>query len=348
MSTNGKPFASDAPLVGSAQHPLVSVITIFLNGERYIREAIESVFAQTYENWELLLVDDGSTDGSTAIAAEYAARFPQKVHLLEHPGHENRGMSASRNRGICQAKGAFIALLDADDAWLHRKLEAQVAQLIGHPEAAMAYSGCEWWNSWLEVDGKRPPDSLRPVGVTPNRLYHPPELLIGFMRQDFTTPVPSSLMIRREAAEELGGFEETFRTVNEDEVFITKICLNKPIFVGDGCYTRYRQHSQSCIAETDKNKMRTYHLKLLDWQERYFTGRVPKNGPHLEIWRLLYKQLRPYRHPVLHKLVVDAQHLLHRTRWLPSEVAEKVLPMGVHQWLRQQLGKPPLDRTRGS
>src|SRR5918994_2063107 len=100
---------------------LVSCIVIFLDEERFIEEAIKSVFAQTYENWELLLVDDGSTDGSTQIALRYAERHPGKVRYLEHPGHQNRGMSASRNLGISQAKGEYVALLDADDVWLPHK-----------------------------------------------------------------------------------------------------------------------------------------------------------------------------------------------------------------------------------
>src|SRR5829696_811917 len=98
--------------------PLVSSVMIFFNAERFIREAIESVFAQTYDNWELLLVDDGSTDDSTQIALHYAEQYPERVRYLEHPGHQNRGMSASRNLGVSQAKGEYIALLDADDVWL--------------------------------------------------------------------------------------------------------------------------------------------------------------------------------------------------------------------------------------
>src|SRR5438105_1562536 len=98
--------------------PLVSAITIFLNEEKFLQEAIASVFAQTYDNWELLLVDDGSTDASTEIALRYAKQYPEKVRYVEHRGHQNRGMSAARNLGIRNAKGQYIAFLDADDVWL--------------------------------------------------------------------------------------------------------------------------------------------------------------------------------------------------------------------------------------
>src|SRR5579862_1030782 len=101
--------------------PLVSVIISFLNGARFIREAVESVFVQTYRNWELLLVDDGSTDQSTQIAREYASLHSENVRYLEHNGHSNRGLSASRNLGIRRSGGEFLAFLDCDDVWLPQK-----------------------------------------------------------------------------------------------------------------------------------------------------------------------------------------------------------------------------------
>src|SRR5215207_7546630 len=128
--------------------PLVSSIIIFLNEERFIEEAIESVFAQTYDNWELLLVDDGSTDGSTQHALQYAERYPGKVRYLEHPGHQNRGMTVSRNLGVDHAEGEYIALLDADDVWLEHKLEQQVAIMNSHPEVGMVYGNQQYWYSW--------------------------------------------------------------------------------------------------------------------------------------------------------------------------------------------------------
>ena len=119
--------------------PRVSVVMIFLDEERFLAEAIESVRAQTFTDWELLLVDDGSSDGSSAIARGYAEREGDRIRYLEHPGHENRGMSASRNLGIRHARGDLVALLDADDVWLQHKLSRQVALLDANPDAEMIY-----------------------------------------------------------------------------------------------------------------------------------------------------------------------------------------------------------------
>jgi glycosyltransferase involved in cell wall biosynthesis len=84
--------------------PLVSVIIIFFNAELFLNEAIDSVLEQDYPNWELLLVDDGSADGSTRIALNAVDRFPKRVTYLEHAAHANRGMSVSRNLGIQHAR----------------------------------------------------------------------------------------------------------------------------------------------------------------------------------------------------------------------------------------------------
>src|SRR5215208_465500 len=106
----------------ATKSPRVSAIVIFLNAGPFFEEAIESILVQDYDDWELLLVDDGSTDGSTEIARRYADGDPSRIRYLTHPGGENRGMSASRNLGVRQARGEYVAFLDADDTWLQGKL----------------------------------------------------------------------------------------------------------------------------------------------------------------------------------------------------------------------------------
>src|SRR5262249_36292098 len=131
--------------------PLVSIIIPFLNAEKFLQETIESVFTQTYTNWEILLVDDGSIDSSTSIAQRYAEQSPSEVRYLEHANHQNQGVCASRNLGVSKARGKYIALLDADDVWLPHKLEQQVAILESQPEAGMVYGASQYWYGWTGV-----------------------------------------------------------------------------------------------------------------------------------------------------------------------------------------------------
>ena len=103
----------------------VAVICCFLDGKAFLAEAIESVRAQDYGDFALVLVDDGSTDGASEIARAFTARDP-RISYLEHDGHANKGLSASRNAGIAASDGDYIAFIDADDVWVPHKLSEQM------------------------------------------------------------------------------------------------------------------------------------------------------------------------------------------------------------------------------
>lgn len=223
----------------------VSVITIFYNAERFLAEAIASVRGQTFADWELILVDDGSADGSPHIARQAAAE-DTRLKVVNHPNGENRGMSASRNRGLAEARGEFIAFLDADDVWVPHKLAEQIEILDAHPECGMVYGHALIWRSWdpaaLEADERLP------LGVEPNRVYKPPTLFKLLMRNRSQTPIPSNTMIRRCLFGQLGGFEESFRSMFEDQVFFVKAHLATCCYVSDAQWLLYRQHGASCTA----------------------------------------------------------------------------------------------------
>lgn len=265
---------------GMSSKPEVSGIIIFLNGEKFIQEAIKSVFAQTYDNWELMLVDDGSTDNSTAIAQRYAEQYLGKVRYLEHDGHQNRGMSATRNLGIRNALGEYIAFLDADDVWLPHKLEQQMKILDLQPETGMVYGSTQYWFSWTGNPEDIQRDSIRKIGIQPNTLMEPPTLLTLLLRDEFQTPTPGncSVLVRRQVIEDVGGFEETFRSMYEDQAFFVKVYLKAPVFVLDECWdSRYRQHpDKECSVAMDTGKWHNSlpnpaRLTFLNWLVKYLS-----------------------------------------------------------------------------
>ena len=250
--------------------PLVTVITVFLNAQRFMEEAITSVFAQTYSNWELLLVDDGSTDGGTDIAKGYARLYPDKVSYLEHNGHENRGISASLNLGISMARGKYLAFLDSDDIWLSEKLERQVSILNAHHEAIMVYGQTQYWYSWIGDAEKNPDDLMIHPGFEPDSLITPPLLLIRSLREEIPIPCPSDVMVRRQAATEVGGFEDSFRRIFTDQVFYAKLSLTGAVFVSGQNWFKYRKHAGSAVAVVKKQgRLRSARLAYLKWLERY-------------------------------------------------------------------------------
>jgi len=118
----------------SRENPKVSVIMNCLNCEKYLKEAIDSVYAQTYGDWEIIFWDNASTDGSAEIAKRYDG------HLRYFRGEETIPLGAARNKALEQARGEFIAFLDCDDLWLSHKLETQLRYLHTHPEHGFLYS----------------------------------------------------------------------------------------------------------------------------------------------------------------------------------------------------------------
>ncbi len=134
--------------------PLVSVVVPVYNGEAFLRDALDSVFAQDYEPFEVLVVDDGSDDSSGEIARSYpAARYFRQ---------ENRGASAARNVGVAAARGEFVANVDADDVVPPNKLSVQIGYLLDHPSVACVLGRQEWVDPppglvrdpvWGDLDG---------------------------------------------------------------------------------------------------------------------------------------------------------------------------------------------------
>jgi glycosyltransferase involved in cell wall biosynthesis len=298
--------------------PLVSVITPFLDGEAFLREAIESVMAQTYDHWELLLIDDGSAATATAIARHYADGRPGKVRYLEHDGHENRGVCASRNLGVRHARGEYVALLDADDVWLPHKLERQVAILGAQPEAAMVYGRSEYWHSWTGNAEDICRDHVPELGVPTDTLVRPPTLLKATSPLgQAITPCPSDLMFRRDMIERVGGFEESFRGIYqlyEDRAFLAKVYLREPVFVANECWDRYRQHPDSCVAVVNKaRQQQSVRLVFLTWLEGYLSRQGVTDA---ELRTALRRVLWPYRHPTLQRVRGRARRYATRVKEL--------------------------------
>ena len=248
---------------------------------------------------ELLLVDDGSTDGSTNIALRYAEQCAKKVRYLEHNGHSNRGASAARNLGISNAKGEYIAFLDADDVWLPDKLDHQVAILNSQPRAAMLCGATQWWYSWTGNSEDIERDHIRAISVQPDTLFMPPKLLTLFL-QDTNCPCTCSVLLRREIIEATGGFEDAFRSVFTDQVFYAKLCLKAPVFVSGNCWDKYWQHSDSSCAVAKRTKALNFaELSYLNWLEQYLFAEGIKNP---ELWRALRKRQWVCRNPTLVRL----------------------------------------------
>lgn len=311
---------------------LVTVIVIFLDEARFIQEAIDSVFAQSYQRWELLLVDDGSRDQSSGIARSIADQHPDKVRYFEHAGHQNLGMSASRNLGIRHAKGKYIAFLDADDVWSPVKLEQQLAIFRAYPAAVMVLGPVQWWYSWTGNPQDLKLDVVGGLNVQPNRLIQPPELLTALLQKDTVTSTIS--LTRREAIAYVGGFEETFRGLYEDQAFFAKLSCSAAIYVSDRCWYKWRKHADSACSEAvSSGKYQAERLRYLLWLKNYLSQEGILRD---ELSRTLKNQIWKCRHPSLSRLRNSVQN----PRWITDtlrSLAHHIVPSVCRQWLSARL-----------
>lgn len=170
-------------LIMSNDKPLISVIIPVYNGERFLRNALDSIFAQDYKPFEVIVIDDGSTDRSSGIARSY-----KDVHYIRQ---ENRGVTVARNAGIRAARGEFVAFLDQDDMWAQAKLSRQVGYLLDHADVGYVLA--------------RQKIFLEPGTVKPSWLKE--ELLEG----DQAGYLPGTLVVRRRVFDRIGLFNASFR-----------------------------------------------------------------------------------------------------------------------------------------
>lgn len=296
--------------VGARKYvPLVSVVTIFRNAPtEFFEEAIASVFAQTEDRWELLLVDDGSTDDSPDVARRAVASHPERIRLLTHPNGAHLGMSASRNRGIQAARGEFVAFLDADDVFLPEKLERQLKVLFNHPDAGIVFGPTLHWWSWSGDPADRHRDSVRRLGVAPETLVPAPQLVRAYLERRADTPATCGVLVRRAAIESVGGFDAQFPDLYEDQAFFFKLLLVEAAYVEGQAWDRYRRHPGAMCEvriregqHADDYSVTAPRRYFLEWLANYFRQ---IGMADTDLWRLLDRELWPYHHPRRHQLSV--------------------------------------------
>jgi len=175
--------------------PLISCVVPVFNGERYLKEALDTILAQTYRPLEIIVADDGSTDGTAAVVAGYGA----SVRYLSQP---NAGPAAARNLGLGTTRGAFVAFLDADDLWHPEKLARQMTRFAARPDLDLGVThACNFWIPELRERAARYRDHPRMAGSLP-----------GYS--------PVTLLARRTVFDAVGGFDVTLPVGEDTDWFL--------------------------------------------------------------------------------------------------------------------------------
>ena len=226
------PLCAMFRLVERPSVPQVSVVITAYNQARWLGQAIDDVRRQTFRDWELVVVDDGSTDSTRAVVARYEG--DPRVRYLFQPNQER---SAARNRGVAATSGRLLAFLDADDRWVPDKLAKQVAALAASPEAAFCYTPARFVNgSGAPLATRKPPRSV--AGWIFPRLVRANLIILA------------SVVARRDRVEEVGGFDAALPVYGcEDWDLWLRLARRHPVAVVDEELTFYREHDGNTAPE---------------------------------------------------------------------------------------------------
>lgn len=262
----------------------ISVIIPTFNRAHVLRHAIDSALAQTCPTFEIIVVDDGSTDETPALLAEYGDR----VRVVRQT---NQGVAAARNAGIAIARGDLIALLDSDDVWMARKLEKQVARFEADPELGLVHCGADFVDTGVSLEGME-------GWVAAEMLRFDREVIIA---------CGSGVVVPRRVAEELGGFDARMGA-SEDWDFCYRLATRHRIAFVKEALVRYARDETGLHRDIPKME----HGMLLALEKAFADPAVrsPQKEAYGRLHRILagcYFQQRQWR--------AFAKHAMKSLRW---------------------------------
>jgi glycosyltransferase involved in cell wall biosynthesis len=247
--------------------PIVDIIIPAYNAAHYLPTALDSVIAQTFQDWRILLVDDGSTDNTAEVVAPYIEQLGPRLKYIHQP---NGGLPHARNTAIRNGSAEFLALLDADDIWLPHRLEDSLRAFAGRPLVGVSYGLISW---------------IDPQGNITGTFAGNPEPKEGriapaiFMRK-VDLPCPT-MTFRRRCVEEVGGFDETMRATEDRDLWL-RIALRYEVACIPRVIAYYRTSPQSMSADPDRMlraqlQFIAKHQGVMGWiPRRIALGRVYK------------------------------------------------------------------------
>ncbi len=208
--------------------PAVTICIPAFKAGPFIGETLASIRAQTFTDWEVIIIEDGSDDGTEAIVRTFAESVTQHVHFERHPA--NRGLPATRNTAIARARGEWIALIDSDDLWTPLHLEHAITAARG-TGAELIHTGVVLFDS----------DSGRDLELRVPTPTAAAALPLSLFRGEYLIQ-PSSTLIHRDILNRVGGFDPTCRYVEDRELWLRLVRAGARIHYVDTITCRYRQH----------------------------------------------------------------------------------------------------------
>ncbi len=233
------------------ERPAISVVMSAYNAQTYLNEAIDSIVNQTFGDWEFIIIDDGSKDGTLAILREYEKR-DRRFRIISRP---NTGLTKALNEGVAAARGEFIARMDADDVSMPRRFEWQVDYLRAHPDCVLLGGQVEL------ID----PLGLR-IGMDSHKLKHE-EIEAGLLRGKGGAVVHPATMMRAEAVKKIGAYREHFNNSEDLDLFLRLAEVGQIANLPD-VLLKYRRHPQSVSHLKYENQWKLNRQIVTEAEER--------------------------------------------------------------------------------
>lgn len=224
--------------------PTITALIRVRNGERFVGESVAAILSQTRRPDEIVVVDDGSTDGTVAVLRQFGG----DIRIVRQP---NRGHASAFNRGFEEASCEYVANCDADDIWDPTKLERQSAALLTHPEIDIAFSGASFFGS---AEGPRAPYSVYGV-LTPEAFCR--DLYQG----NFICT--STALVRKDLHRRIGPFRETAAQAEDFDYWLRALAAGAIFFHDPTVLVRYRAHPSQ--ASDNQLKMHEWEYRVHDW-----------------------------------------------------------------------------------
>lgn len=231
---------------------VVSVIIPAFNRVNYINQTVDCVLNQTFQSFELIVIDDGSTDGTYEKLQEYGSR----ISLLTHKNHANKGQSASINVGLSHAQGRYIIVLDSDDFWELNKLQVQVEYLEKHPNIGLLYTN----GYGTDENGNIVYVYHSDTHMEPN---DPNQILL-----DCYLALPVNAMVRKTVYDQVGGFNEAYRAAQDHDMLVRISEVTDFAYLPDFLFY-YRRHSNSISHQNLETRWRVGFKILKSAAERF-------------------------------------------------------------------------------
>lgn len=227
------------------EEPLISIVMVNYNQEKYLKEAIDSVIAQTYDNWELIIVDDGSTDASVEIIKSYRDTRIRPVYLKE-----NKHICQATNLGFQYVKGEYVARLDSDDVWCEKKLEKQIEFFQKYPEAEVCFTKLDL----IDESGNDVNETLSDLYNLYNTRQKDRKAWIRFFFFLGNSLIQSTMVFKKRLLDVVGGFNLSYMQTHDFDFFVRLIKKTDFYFLEEPLIKYRRTASQNSSLHPEKDR----------------------------------------------------------------------------------------------